>query len=642
MSAILDRRTPPERSTGWRPSLGAWPESGGTRFRVWAPEAGAVEVVVERARGGPLARPLERSPDGTWGGVVGGVRVGDRYRYRVDGTGPFPDPASRYQPEGVHGPSEVVDPGRFAWSDAGWRGLAPEEAVLYELHVGTFSPEGTFAGVTQRLPLLKDLGVTAVELMPVADFAGHRSWGYDGVDLFAPARCYGPPDDLRRLVDEAHRLGLAVVLDVVYNHFGPAGNYTGAFSRHYLSRRHQNPWGDCVNLDGEGSEMVRGFFIENALHWVHEYHIDGLRLDATHALIDDGPRHFLAELAARVRASALPRRLLLYAEDHRNLDRMLRPEWAGGWDLDGVWADDFHHQVRRHLAGDNEGYYRDYTGSMADLAETINQGWFYSGQHSIHLDEPRGTDPVGIEPRRFVICLQNHDQVGNRACGERLHHQIDFAAYRAACAVLLCAPQTPLLFMGQEWATAAPFLYFTDHEEDLGRLVTEGRRREFRHFLAFVDPGARERIPDPQALATFEASRPDWAERGREPHASVLRLHRALLALRRAEPALRSGRREDYEAAPLDDDTLLLLRNGPGGDGLLVAARLRGAGTVDLGRSPDLLPSDTSRWDVILTTEDPPFAPDPAAPRVDRDGPAPVGRFARPSAVVLRMGRAEA
>jgi len=326
----------------------------------------------------------------------------------------------------------------------------------------------------------------------------------------------------------------------------------------------------------------------------------------------------------------------LIAEDHRNLDTMIRPRWAGGWDLDGVWADDFHHQVRRHIAGDDEGYYRDYTGTTEDLATTINQGWFYTGQHSVHLDQPRGTDPVGIEPRKFTICLQNHDQVGNRAFGDRLHHQIDLAAYRAASALLLTAPQTPLLFMGQEWAAGAPFLYFTDHDEDLGKIVTEGRRREFRHFLAFVDPEAREKIPDPQAISTFETSRLDWSELGREPHASTLRLYRALLALRRSESALRSNRSESHEAVALDDDSLMLMRESTEGERLLIVVRLRGSGAVDLSGREEIAPGDGRRWELVLTTEDNPFAPDPSPPWLELGGSSLLIRFARPSAVILR------
>ncbi|MHC5538976.1 malto-oligosyltrehalose trehalohydrolase [Singulisphaera rosea] len=628
---------PQTSSEGWRGKLGAVPESAGVRFRVWAPRAHSVELVLESPEGRPESLPLGKADDGLFDGTFPEVRVGDRYRYRVDDNGPFPDPASRFQPEGVHGPSEVVDPGTFRWSDHGWKGIGPDELVVYELHVGTFTKEGTFLAAIDRLPALRDLGVTAVELMPVADFSGVRSWGYDGVDLFAPSRCYGRPEDLRRLVDEAHRLGLAVLLDVVYNHFGPVGNYTGAFSPNYLSTTHQNAWGSSVNLDGDGSSMVREFFVENALHWVHEYHIDGLRLDATHALVDDGPQHFVAELTERVRSSSPDRRILVIAEDHRNLATMVRPSWAGGWDLDGVWADDFHHQVRRLLAGDNEGYYRDYTGTIPDLVDTINLGWFYCGEHSVHLDEPRGTDPVQVPPRRFVTCLQNHDQIGNRAFGERLHHQVDQAAYRAASALLLVSPATPMLFMGQEWAATSPFLFFTDHDEDLGKLVTEGRRREFRHFMAFIDPEARERIPDPQSPSTFERSRLDWSEVEREPHASTLRLYKALLKLRRNEPALRSDRRENFKALPLDDGTLLLLRADDRGGNLILIARLRGAGVVDLQGNPDLHFLKGRPWEVVLTTEDPAFVADPHVPTIERDREMPRIRFDRASAIIVRV-----
>jgi maltooligosyltrehalose trehalohydrolase len=430
----------------WQPTLGAWPGDDGVRFRVWAPGKRAVEVVLE----GPVPRviPLGKHADGMFSGLVSGLAAGARYRYRVDGHGPFPDPASRFQPEGVHGPSQVVDPTRFCWTDQGWRGVIPANLVIYELHVGTFSPEGTFDGVIHRLPELAGLGVTAIELMPVADFPGRRNWGYDGVDLFAPARCYGRPDDLRRLVDQAHRLGLAVLLDVVYNHFGPDGNYLAQFSPDYFSARYKTLWGPAINLDGERSAMVRAFFFENALHWLWEYHMDGLRLDATHYLFDESPRTFLAELAALVRESIGDRAVHLIAEDPRNLAAMVRAESEGGWGLDGLWSDDFHHELRRYLVGDSEGAFRDFRGRVPDLALTINRGWLFRGEYSLHRGYFRGSDPTGIEPRRFVFYLQNHDRIGNRAMGERLNHQVDPPTYRAASALLLTAPAAPLLFMG--------------------------------------------------------------------------------------------------------------------------------------------------------------------------------------------------
>ncbi len=618
-------------SGSWAPRLGARPEGQGVRFSVWAPEAHALEVVVER---GGREAPLAKGPDGIFEALVPGVRAGDLYRYRVDGRGPFPDPASRFQPEGVHGPSEVIDAEAFAWTDAGWRGVDSSKLVLYELHVGTFTREGTFAGVTRKLEFLRDLGVTAVEIMPIADFAGTRNWGYDGVDLFAPCHRYGRPDDLRCLVDEAHRLGLGVFLDVVYNHFGPVGNYALEFSPHYLSTR-ECDWAACVNLDGPNSEFVVEFFLENALHWVHEYHIDGLRLDATHALHDSKPVHFLERLARRVHEATPSRPTLVIAEDHRNLDTMIRPAWAGGWNLDGVWADDFHHQVRRLVAGDNEGYYRDYSGETPDLAETINQGWYYTGQDSIHLAEPRGTDPVGLPALKFVITLQNHDQIGNRAFGDRLNQAIDPASYRSASALLLICPHTPLLFMGQEWAADTPFLYFTDHAEDLGRVVTEGRRREFRHFLAFVAPESREAIPDPQAPSTFEDSRLDWAQAGREPHASTLRLYRRLLALRRElGPASRSP--EDFEAQALDPGTVLLRRGGPGEGRLLAISRLKGEGPIDLAGQIESELDVGLAWSVVLTTEDPEFAPEGRRPPIDLRRMSPVVHFSGPCTVIFR------
>jgi maltooligosyltrehalose trehalohydrolase len=577
---------------------------------------------------------LDAPRDGYFDLCVEGVGAGARYRYLVDGRGPFADPASRFQPDGVHGASQVVDPGGFEWFDADWRGVGRDDLVVYELHVGTFSNAGTFRGVVERLPHLRRLGVTALELMPVADFPGQRNWGYDGVAPFAPARCYGTPDDLRFLVDRAHDAGLAVLLDVVYNHVGPDGAALFAFSPWYFTDRHPSPWGAGVNLDGPHAAEVRAFFIENALHWIHEYHLDGLRLDATHAMCDDSPRHFLAELTARVRRSVTDRQVVLVAEDHRNLAQMVKPERDGGWGLDGVWADDLHHQVRVALAGDRDGYYADYSGSAADIAATLERGWFFTGQHSSYLGEPRGTDPAGIAPRAFVVCLQNHDQVGNRAFGERLHHQIDLAAWRAAIVLLLAAPETPLLFMGQEWAAASPFLYFTDHHAELGALVTEGRRREFARFAAFADAGVRQRIPDPQALSTFEASRLDWTEPSAEPHASILRLHEALLALRRSEPALACAAVDGSVADAVGDDTIAMRRTS-GSASALVVVRLRGEGAVDLAGTRVAGAATTTDWRLRLSSEEPAYAQDPAPPALEQRQGALVVQFARPSAVVL-------
>ena len=483
----------------WQPALGAWWTEPATHFRVWAPAAQTISVVVESGTAGPREFPLRPAADGYFEGASSEVRPGDRYRYRIDGKQIYPDPVSRFQPQGVHGPSQVIDSSRFLWTDARWTGIALEKLVIYELQVGTFTPEGTFAAAMRKLPDLRDLGITAVELMPVADLAGSRNWGYDGVNLFAPARCYGQPDDLRHFIDAAHELGLAVHLDVVYNHFGPDGAYAGVFSPYYFSSRHQSPWGAGINFDEPQSAAVRHFFIESALYWIHEYHVDGLRLDATHAMVDDSPRHFLAELSAAVRdsLSESQRRVAVIAEDVRNLAHMVKPEAENGWGVDALWSDDFHHQMRRCLAGDSDGYFQDYDGTVRAIAQTARQGWYYTGQRAPFFGGPRGTDPQGISPSRFVFFLQNHDQVGNRAFGDRLHHEIELAAFRAATTLLLLLPEIPLLFMGQEWAATAPFQYFTDHVPELGKLVTEGRRNEFRRFAAFADPKLRDQIPDP-------------------------------------------------------------------------------------------------------------------------------------------------
>lgn len=596
--------------------LGATVEPDGVRFRVWA--AGAERVTVAIEDGGE--HPLRLEPDALATAFVPGLGAGARYRFKLDGQGPFPDPASRFQPLGVHGPSEVVDPAAFAWSDGAWRGLEPETLVLYELHVGTFSPAGTFAGVRERLPHLRELGVTALELMPVADFPGQRNWGYDGVAPFAPARCYGTPDELRAMVDAAHGLGLGVLLDVVYNHLGPDGNYLHSYSPAFFSDRHQTPWGQAINLDGPGSALVRAFLIENALRWLAEYHFDGLRLDATHALVDESPRHFLAELAERVLALPGPRRLLV-AEDERNLAGLVRRAEQGGMALDAVWADDFHHQMRRRLAGDHDGYFADFSGSTADIVDTVTHGFHYRGRMVARTGHPRGSDTTGVPRHRFVFCIQNHDQIGNRALGERLHHQIEPAAYRAATALLLLTPATPLLFMGQEWAASTPFLYFTDHHPELGKLVTRGRREEFKGFAAFSSPDARERIPDPQSEQTFARSRLCWEELAQPPYVQVLVLYRALLELRR-----RIGPTGLAELSPHAHEPAALLLTS--GQWQIVIAL---AGPADV-----VLPTAPGELAVVLDTEEPRFTADARRPRLVRAGDTNAVVFSRPGALVLR------
>jgi maltooligosyltrehalose trehalohydrolase len=597
----------------------------------------ARELSLVLSEGGAAGtHPLARTEGGVFDTWVRGAAAGDTYAYRMDGGEPRPDPASRFQPNGVHAPSQVVDPDAFGWHDEHWQPRRVLDLVLYELHVGTFTPEGTFASARERLPYLRDLGITAIELMPVADFAGRRNWGYDGVALFAPSRAYGTPDDFRAFVDAAHRHGLAVVLDVVYNHLGPEGAYLPHFSGRYLTDRHSSPWGRAVNLDGPGAEYVRRFIIDNAVSWLREFHLDGLRLDATHALIDDSTRHLVEELVSTLR-QAMPRRIFLHAEDHRNEARMIERASAGGWGLDGVWADDFHHIVRRRVAGDAHGYYADFEGTAHELANVIRQGWLYTGQHSANMNHPRGTSPEHVPMCRFVICLQNHDQVGNRAHGDRLHHCIASDSWRAASVVLLTAPMTPLLFMGQEWSASTPFLYFTDLEPELGRLVTEGRRREFAAFPAFCAPGATGNIPDPQAESTFASSRLQWDERRHGEHARVLALYRELLALRRTHDALAASDALAGEATAPDADTLVMRRSN-GRETFWVVARLTSAGEVDLTAAAAAMGHDLrgAPLDGVLDTEHAEFAADPQAIDVSAMAAATSIRFARAGAIVLR------
>ena len=544
--------------------MGAVPTPGGVEFRVWAPAAKGVNLVTD------TAEPMARGDDGLWMLRREDAGPGVRYRFRLDG-GDFPDPYSRFQPEGVHGPSQVVAPA----SPASWQGLDADRLAIYECHIGAFTPEGTFDAAIEKMAYLKALGVTALEIMPVAEFSGRWNWGYDGVDWFAPSRAYGGPEGLRRLIEAAHGQGIGVLLDVVYNHFGPEGNYLRHFSPDYFTGRYHTPWGDAINY--EGCPQARRLAIDNALYWLGEYGADGLRLDATFAIFDGSPKHLLRELSEAVRAER-PGAILI-AETHENDVRYLLPMDQGGWGFDAVWADDFHHAVRRRLAGDAEGYYQDYAGTIDEIARTLNQGFLYEGQRSAYSGHPRGTPARGRSPREFVYCLQNHDQVGNRAFGDRLSGSISSGLYLAASALLLLAPSTPLLFMGQEFAASTPFLYFTDHSPDLGKLVTEGRRAEFASFSAFADPDRRERIPDPQAQATFLASKLDWREAEDSP---VLRLYQECLRLRRELPAGRPT------AAALGQDALEL----DYGQQLLV---------VNLGRTELALPR---QGEVLLDTED--------------------------------------
>ncbi|HWP35087.1 MAG TPA: malto-oligosyltrehalose trehalohydrolase, partial [Thermodesulfobacteriota bacterium] len=522
------------------------------RFRVWAPRCRRVEV--ELAGDRPARLALEPRAGGYFEGVAAGG-PGLRYWYVLDGERRRPDPAARALPEGVHGPAEVVDPAAFRWTDAGWRGRPLAEYVIYELHVGTFTPEGTFAAAIARLPALVELGVTAVELMPVASFPGSRNWGYDGVGLFAPQRSYGGPGGLSALVDACHAHGLAVILDVVYNHLGPEGNYLAEFGP-YFTDRYRTPWGPAVNYDGEGAAGVRRFVVENAVRWVTEYHVDALRLDAIHGIFDASPVHILRELNQAVQRAArrVGRTVPVIAESDLNDRRVLDPVRRGGYGLAGQWNDDFHHALHVLLTGERQGYYVDF-GRVEQLAKAYTDGFVYDGQPSAFRGRPHGTPTRDIPAERFVVFAQNHDQVGNRARGERLTALVPFEALKVAAAAVLLSPSVPLLFMGEEYGEPSPFLYFTSFEDPaLGAAVSRGRREEFAAF------GWTGEVPDPQDPATFERSKLRWMLGEALPHAGLRAFYREALALRRAEPALGPGGKRRLSARPVGERALAVLR----------------------------------------------------------------------------------
>jgi maltooligosyltrehalose trehalohydrolase len=494
------------------------------RRRVWAPFARTVELVTAAKR---LA--MHRDASGWWSVEIEDDLARADYAFSVDRADPVPDPRSPSQPEGVLGFSRPIDHSAFHWSDDGWRQPPLGAALIYECHVGTFTTQGTFDAAIDRLGYLHDLGISHVELMPVAEFSGDRGWGYDGVNLFAPHHAYGGPDGLKRLVDACHRHGIGVILDVVYNHFGPSGNFLPRFGP-YLTNNYRTPWGDAVNLDGEHSSEVRRFLCDNALMWLRDYHVDGLRLDSVHAIFDMSAIHFLEQLAREVRAlqAQLGRRLMVIAESDLNQPRLVAAFDAGGYGLDAQWSDDFHHAVHAYLTGEQSGYYADF-GSLANIAKALTSPYVYDGIYSRYRKRIHGRPAVSLAADRFVVCIQNHDQIGNRAKGERLGHLVPLDLLKIAAALPMTSPFVPLIFQGEEWNASSPFQYFTDHRDPaLAQAVREGRRREFAHFV-----DAAGEVPDPQAYATFERSKLNWEERTRGEHAEMLAWYRNLIKLRR-------------------------------------------------------------------------------------------------------------
>jgi maltooligosyltrehalose trehalohydrolase len=521
---------------------------GRVRFRLWAPGARKVDLALDDGKGVAQILPMSRLEDGYYEIVTDEARAGSLYRYRIDGENEVPDPASRLNPQDVHGPSQVVDPTEFDWTDEGWHSRPWHEAVVYELHIGTFSPEGTFAGVQARLDHLVELGVTVIELMPIADFPGKRGWGYDGVLLFAPESAYGTPNELKSLIAALHKRGIAVMLDVVYNHFGPEGNYLGRYSPQFFTERHHTPWGAAINFDGEHSRPVRDFFINNTVYWLEEYHFDGLRFDAVHAILDDSKQHIMTEIAETARAYAGgDRHIYLVLENGANEARFLGTPGRSS-KYDAQWDDDVHHCLHTILTGEKDGYYSDYAEQPhAKLCRSLAEGFVYQGEHSNHENKPRGEPSAHLPPTAFVIFLQNHDQIGNRALGERLGHLVKKEqALRAATAVLLLAPSPPMIFMGEEWNAPQPFPYFCDFGPELATKVRAGRKKEFAHFERFRDPAHSDSLPDPTIAATMTSARLDWSKPTAPGHEDWLDLYRRLLMIRQRDivplvPQIRFG-----------------------------------------------------------------------------------------------------
>lgn len=592
--------TPPSTR---RLPIGAEPHPhGGVHFRLWAPKRQSVEVVFEGRSSDRIA--LDPEADGYFSGIAPHAKAGDLYRFCLDQTEThYPDPASRFQPSGPHGPSQIVDPNAFKWSDGKWKGIRPDRTVLYELHVGTFTPEGTWAAAAEKLPLLAELGITCLEIMPVADFPGRFGWGYDGVNQFAPTRLYGTPDDFRRFIDRAHALGVAAILDVVYNHFGPDGNYLMEFSPDYFSKKHKTDWGEAINFDGGNSGPVREFFIANAQYWIEEFHLDGFRFDATQNIYDDGPRHILADISRHARKAAADRRIYLVAENEPQETRVVRPIEEGGFGLDALWNDDFHHSAVAALTGHNEAYYSDYLAHPQELISAAKWGYLFQGQHSSWQKKRRGTPALDLPPTSFINFIENHDQLANLVRGQRTQRVAAAGAHRAMTAFMLLLPQSPLLFQGQEFGASTIFCYFADHVPDLAKLVRKGRIEFLSQFPSAACPEAAECVPDPGALETFELCKLNWSERDR--NLRVWQMHRDLLKLRREDPVFRNIRPRGLDGAVIGVSALAIRFFGEAGDDRLLLVNLGRDLKLQPAPEPLLAPPFGKSWTVLWSTEDP-------------------------------------
>jgi maltooligosyltrehalose trehalohydrolase len=579
------------------------PDGRETYFRVWAPGSRSVKVVFEHARQPAELRP---EPDGYFSGGVAGVSAGISYKYLLDDKNAYPDPASRFQPKGPHGFSEIIDPDGFQWTDRDWLGLKLEGQVLYELHLGTFTPGGTWASAAEKLEYLRDTGITAVEVMPVADFPGCFGWGYDGVQLYAPASIYGRPDDMRTFVDRAHALGIGVILDVVYNHLGPDGNYLGNFSPHYFTDKYTTDWGPAINFDGRNSGPVREFFRENAAYWIREFHLDGLRLDATQDIHDDCDPHILAEISQAARAAAHPRSILLIGENEPQERQLLEPVSKGGYGLDALWNDDYHHTATVALTGKADAYYTDYRGAPQEFLSVAKYGYLYQGQWYKWQKKRRGTSTLDLPRPSLITFIQNHDQVANSGRGQRVHEIAAPGVLKAVTAFTLLGPGTPMLFQGQEFGASSPFLFFADHKPELAEKIRKGRTEFLEQWRSLQAPEMRQFLADPADMSTFERCRLDYTEV--EKHAWIYALHRDLLRLRREDPVLSRQAQDGLDGAVLSPACFVLRYFSPEHrqDRLLVVNL---GMDLELNPAPEplLAPPPCAKWAKLWSSDDPPY-----------------------------------
>ncbi|MEY2480141.1 MAG: maltooligosyltrehalose trehalohydrolase [Verrucomicrobiota bacterium] len=576
-----------------------------TSFRVWAPKAKHVDLVLEASAEGNGQHSFHRLARETGGYFSGTAEIGagSLYRFRLNRAQNFyPDPASRSQPHGPHGPSRIVDPKKFKWTDAKWPGVKMRGQIIYEMHIGTFTPEGTWRAAAEQLPELARIGISVVEMMPIADFPGKFGWGYDGVDLFAPARIYGTPDDLRAFVDRAHSLGLAAILDVVYNHFGPDGNYLGVYSDSYLSRENENDWGDSINFDGPNSAPVREFFITNGRYWIEEFHFDGFRFDATQDVHDKSDEYIIGAVGRAACAAAGARSIILVAENEPQETKLVRPRSEGGDDLDGLWNDDFHHSAIVALTGEHEAYYSDYRGTPQELISAAKRGYLFQGQPYTWQEAPRGTPTFGIAPEAFVSFIENHDQVSNTAQGERLRFQTSPGKYRAMTALLLLGPWTPLLFQGQEFGASSPFIFFTDvGDGPMREAIRKGRFEFLAQFPSLAGADIQKTLPVPSDPEVFARCKLDFSERKKQK--ALYQLHVDLLKLRREDSRFREQRSGGVDGAVLGPASFVLRFFGEGNDDRLLIVNLGAQQLLDPAPEPLLAPLLGFEWKILWSSE---------------------------------------